>query len=246
MARYDRIGVGYGNWRRPDPRIAEQFARALGGARTVLNVGAGAGSYEPTDRDVVAVEPSSVMIAQRPIDAAPVVQATADPLPFAADTFDAAMALLTIHHWPDPVAGLREMRRVTRGPILVFGFDLDAHAHQWLTTDYLPEAAALDRDVIGEAEVIEALGGGRVESVTVPADCTDGFMYAYWQRPEVYLDAGARQAISGIARLSDDVVLPAMAHLKDDLEDGSWMRRHGHLLELDEWDAGYRLVVAGG
>ena len=241
---YDTIGVGYARVRQPDPRIAAQINRALGDAATVINVGAGAGSYEPTDRQLVAVEPSDEMIRQRPGTAAPAVRATADALPFRDQVFDGGLAVLTVHHWPDKDAGLAELRRVTRGPIVVLTFDHGVHAKQWLVTDYLPKMVELDTDTPSPEAIADALGGGRVEVVPVPRDCIDGFCHAWWCRPEAYLEPAVRAGISGIARLPDDVVADAMAKLGDDLATGRWHAAHADLLAGDEIDAGYRLVVA--
>ena len=245
-AAYDTIGVGYAAVRRPDPRIERRLHAALGGAATVLDVGAGTGSYEPLDRRVVAVEPSPEMIRQRPAGAAPVVRGVAESLPFPDGAFDAALALLTVHHWPDRAAGLAELRRVTTGPIVVLTFDKGTHDHQWLTTEYLPEVAGLDVGHPDAAEIADALGGGVVEPLMVPHDCSDGFLHAYWRRPEAYLRPTVRAGISGIARLPDDVVERAMARLADDLATGAWHARHRGLLALDDLDVGYRLVVSPG
>jgi SAM-dependent methyltransferase len=245
-AVYDTIGVGYADVRRPDPRIARRLHAALGAAETVVNVGAGAGSYEPTDRRVVAVEPSAAMVAQRPPGSAPVVRGEAGRLPFADRAFDAALALLTVHHWPDRAAGLADLRRVTAGPIVVFTFDKSSHDDQWLTAEYLPEVGGLDEGHPEADELAAALGGGTVEPLPVPHDCTDGFLHAYWRRPEAYLRPEVRAGISGIARLPEDVVGPAMARLADDLASGAWHARHHDLLDRDELDAGYRLVVSPG
>ena len=240
---YDDIGLGYADVRRPDPRIAAQLHATLGDAELVLDVGAGTGSYEPRDRRVVAVEPSPAMIAQRARDAAPVVRAFGDALPFRAGTFDAAMATLTIHHWPDPVRGLREVQRATRGPLVVLTFDLAVHEAQWLVTDYLPEIGSLDQHLPSPEALADALGGGRVEVVPVPHDCVDGFCHAWWRRPEAYLDPRVRAGISGIARQPAHVVARAVARLAADLADGTWHERHADLVARTEIDAGYRLVV---
>jgi SAM-dependent methyltransferase len=239
---YDRLGVGYTRHRRPDPRVAAQIDDALGDACTVLNVGAGAGSYEPTRRAVTAVEPSSVMIRQRAPGAAPAVRAVAERLPFADATFDAALASLTIHHWPDWRAGIDEMRRVTRGPIVVFHFDVGEQGMFWLTRDYLPDAVAIPAPAV--EEVVDALRGARVDPVSIPADCTDGFFCAYWGRPEAYLDPEVRAAISVFHLLDPAVCDRAVERLRADLESGAWDERHGHLRGLDALDVGYRLVVA--
>lgn len=244
---YDSIGLGYADVRQPDPRIEQQIHAALGGAVRVVNVGAGAGSYEPRDRQVVAVEPSTAMIAQRPADAAPVVRAVADRLPFADGAFDGALALLTVHHWPDVAAGLAEVRRVTDGPVVVFTFDHDVHGEQWLVAEYLPAMLEIDTDVPRPAELASMLGeGSRVEVVPVPRDCRDGFCHAYWRRPEAYLDPRVRAGISGIARMRPDDVERGMQQMAADLADGTWRARHADLLDRAELDVGYRLVVSPG
>ncbi len=243
---YDSIGIGYTNVRRPDPRIAERIAAALGPATTVLNVGAGAGSYEPVDRTVVAVEPSLQMIGQRPPTASPlVVRGVAGDLPFPDRSFDGALALLTVHHWPDPAAGLAELRRVTESTIVALTFDHAVHARQWLS-EYLPSIAEIDVDVPSPAEIADLLDGGRVEELPVPADCVDGFCHAWWRRPAAYLDPAVRAGISAIARLPDDEVRAGMGRLAEDLATGAWQDRHHDLLALDELDAGYRLVTSPG
>jgi SAM-dependent methyltransferase len=241
---YDRIGRGYTDRRRPDPRIGARIHEALGAAATVVDFGAGAGAYEPTDRRVVAVEPSEAMVAQRPAGGAPVVRAVAGSLPFPAGAFDGALAVLTVHHWPDPQPGLEEIRRVTRGPVVVLSFDQSVHLRQWLVTEYLPEMAGLDTGVPAPSAIAAALGGGTVEVLPVPHDCTDGFCHAWWRRPHAYLDPGVRAAISGIARLPDDVVERAVSALRRDLADGTWHRRHAALLDRQEIDAGYRLILS--
>ena len=241
---YDVIGTGYTRVRRPDPRIGSLIHGRLGDARSVVNVGAGAGSYEPVDRLVVAVEPSAEMIRQRPAAAASAVRATAEALPFADATFEAGMALLTVHHWSDAGAGLAELRRIARGPLVVFTFDHEVHASQWLVSEYLPSMADLDTDVPSPATIADALGGGTVEVLPVPHDCADGFCHAWWRRPEAYLDPAVRAGISGIARLPTDVVEEAMARLADDIATGRWHHAHRDLLDIEEIDAGYRLVVS--
>lgn len=238
---YDRIGGGYGRYRRPDPRIAERIRQALGGARTVVNVGAGAGSYEPVST-VVGVEPSATMVAQRPADAAPAVRASALALPFRADAFHAALAVLTVHHWPDWRAGVAELARVARDRVVLLTPDADA-ADFWLVRDYFPRIRALDRRWLPPvAALADALGGAEVRCVPVPWDCADGFLGAYWRRPEAYLDAGVRGAISAFALV--DGVDDGLARLRRDLEDGTWARRNAELADRAELDVGYRLVVA--
>lgn len=239
---YDEIGVGYAAWRRPDPRIAARIADALGPARTVLNVGAGAGSYEPAHRTVIAVEPSAEMVRQRPPSAAPAVRASAEHLPFGDGSFDAALAILTIHHWSDWRAGVAELRRVARERVVILTWDPD-YSGFWLVQDYFPRMLEIDREILPPLPEIEKIVGPmEVRHVPVPADCTDGFLGAYWRRPAAYLDAGARGAISSFAKIGD--VQPGLARLRADLADGTWERRHGSLLALPELDLGYRLLVA--
>jgi SAM-dependent methyltransferase len=244
-AVYDDIGRTYGAVRRADPRIAAQVLRALGGASTVLNVGAGAGSYEPADgRSVVAVEPSAVMRAQRQAGSAPCVAGWAEMLPFADRSFDATLTTFSVHHWPDQRAGLDELRRVAPRNVVVT-FDPAFHERYWLVRDYLPEVADLPASrPLRPAEMCEHLGGGSIETVPVPADCTDGFFWAFWRRPEAYLDPLVQAASSGIAQLPEALVQVRMARLAADLASGAWHERNADLLELDEVDAGYRLIIS--
>jgi SAM-dependent methyltransferase len=238
-AHYDTIGITYEQLRKPDHRIAAQINRALGSALTVLNVGAGTGSYEPADRQVTAVEPSIEMIRKRPASAAPVFQATADNLPFDDKSFDASMAILTIHHWPDKAAGLREMMRVTRGPIALLTFD---PSHRPWLTEYLPDLAVLDDSQMPDmASYADWLGPVKVEPVPVPYNCSDGFLYAYWHRPEAYLDDRIRSGSSSFWSIKG--LEEGLARLSYDLETGEWDRKHAPLRNLTEYDAGYRLVV---
>jgi SAM-dependent methyltransferase len=240
---YDEIGRRYARHRRPDPRIAAAVNRALAGARTIVDVGAGSGSYEPVDRFVVAVEPSAVMVAQRPPSAAPVLRAVAEALPFPDGSFDAAMAILTVHHWPDRRRGLQELGRVAAG-VVVLTFDADVHNDFWLFRDYVPAARAIvHRQAHLVDELADALGTARVEVVPVPHDCADGFGWAYWRRPALYLDPDVRACISCLAQLSPDEVEPGMRRLRDDLASGAWHERYRDLLDQSEVDGGYRLVV---
>lgn len=242
---YDTIGIGYARRRRPDPRIAAPLHAALGDARTVVNVGAGAGAYEPADRCVVGVEPSEVMVAQRPPQAGPVVLAHAEALPFAGRTFDAAMAVLTIHHWVDPERGCAELRRVTRGPVAFLTCDPVVANEMWLTRDYAPEIGAWDAEHFPSTEQVAGwLGGATVSTVPVPGDCTDEFLMAFWSHPERVLDPAARGATSGFARLEPGVQERIAGAIRADLESGAWDERNGDLRELGEYDAGLRLVVA--
>ena len=242
---YDAIGSAYPATRRTEPRIAARIWDALGDARTVLNVGAGTGSYEPPDRGVTAVEPSAVMRALRPTDAAPCVAATAESLPFEDRSFDAAMAVSTVHHWPDPVAGLREMRRVARR-VVVLTYDADDTGWRqrfWLTRDYLPEFADLLVGWPSLADLTRAIGG-RAESVLIPWDCADGFFEAYWRRPEAYLDEHVRRAVSVWTRVGPKAEQRAVRRLRDDLSSGRWAERNRELVTLDAAELGLRLLVA--
>jgi SAM-dependent methyltransferase len=244
MTAYDTIGRGYAARRRPDPRIAARITAALGDARSVVNVGAGAGSYEPADRRVVAVEPSMVMISQRRAGAAPVVRAVAERLPFAARRFDAALAVLTIHHWTDADLGFRELRRVASRRV-VLAFDESMSSDFWLAAEYFPATAAeLAATSPQLDDLVTGLGAQQVEVVPVPHDCVDGFAGAYWRRPEAYLDPAVRAGISFFAATAPAEIEPGLARLRDDLDSGAWHARHADLLELDEVDLGYRLLVA--
>jgi SAM-dependent methyltransferase len=209
-----------------------------------VNVGAGAGSYEPADRDVVAVEPSETMIAQRPPGAAPVVRAYAEELPFEDGAFDAAMVVLSDHHWEDHAGGLAELRRVARR-VVIFNWDPATVLDMWIVRDYFPGIEKLVPDGYRLAHTVEGLGGGRVEPVPIPHDCVDGFFHAYWRRPEAYLDAQVRAGISVFARLEPDEVEAGVERLRRDLASGEWERRNGELRALEEIDAGYRLVISG-
>jgi SAM-dependent methyltransferase len=238
---YDEIGIGYRNYRRPDPRLAIPIIAALGQAASVVNVGAGAGSYEPPDRSVVAVEPSVAMIRQRRAGSALVVQASVTHLPFRRGAFAAALAILTVHHWPDRASGLQELARVARERIVIVTWD-PATTGFWLIDDYLPEIGRIDRRILPAIEDFrKALGDIEVRPMPVPHDCSDGFLGAYWRRPHAYLDAGVRSAISTFSKLSD--VESGLARLRSDLANGTWTRRHGHLLRLSEIDLGYRLII---
>ncbi len=242
--RYDVIGVGYTANRRPDPRIAAQIEAAVGGARSQVNVGAGTGSYEQPHRRTVAVEPSAVMLAQRPPGAAPAVQGAAEHLPFADAAFDVATAFMTVHHWADLGRGLAELRRVSRRQV-VFCFEPAGHDALWVVTDYFPSIRGVDPAGSWAGAVAAALAPSRTETVMVPADCTDGFASAYWRRPARYLDQSARDNISVFAHVPADELADGLARLRHDLDTGAWARRYRHLLDVDTLDTGLRLVVAG-
>jgi SAM-dependent methyltransferase len=243
-ARYDEIGVSYRSARRPDPRIAAQVSSALGGARTVVNVGAGPGSYEPAGGRLVAVEPSAVMLAQRPAAAAPAVRAIAEQLPFADHSFEAALAILTVHHWTDAARGLAELRRVA-ARIVILTTAAERINQLWLTADYFPGSVRGRRPDIQPARLASMLGGEvRIETVLVPRDCTDGFGEAYWARPEAYLDPEVRAGMSACSLLAPAEIEDGVRRLRTDLASGRWDERYGHLRELAELDTGHRLVVA--
>ncbi|MEM9669235.1 MAG: class I SAM-dependent methyltransferase [Pseudomonadota bacterium] len=238
---YDEIGIGYAGRRQPDPRIANHIRRALGDARTVLNVGAGTGSYEPADLAVTALEPSMEMIRQRPTGSAEVYQGTAESLPFEDNSFDAAMAILTIHHWSDLEAGLGEMRRVARDRLVILSFD--PHGPYFWLKDYLPEIVDLDQPIMPPlSELKRLLGDIIIETVAVPHDCSDGFLGAYWRRPHVYLDPEARAAISTFSKI--DNVETRLIALESDIVTDVWDEKYGQIAELEDLDIGYRLVTA--
>ena len=238
---YDAIGEGYSGARRTEPRIARSIWYALGNASRVLNVGAGTGSYEPPDRCVIALEPSAIMRAQRPAGAAPCIAGTAESLPFADQSFDAAMAILSDHHWRDPVRGLREMQRVARR-VVVFQWDDRYIPNYWLVRDYLPEVL----DLVAQPTLEERarMLGARMEPVGIPWDCLDGFFHAYWRRPEAYLIEAVRRGSSVWARVGRQAEDRAVRRLREDLESGQWQVRNRHLLEMDEADLGARLLVS--
>lgn len=241
---YETQGHGYARARRPDPRIAALIHDGLGDARTVLNVGAGAGSYEPADRYVLAVEPSAAMRAQRPRGAAPAVDATAESLPFDDDSFDAVMATVTVHQWPDPDRGLRELRRVSRGPVLVLTFDGDELPRLWLEA-YVPELVVAERRRYPSIKAIAEVIGTRTDvlEVPVPIDCVDGFTEAFYARPEAFLDPAVRAGQSAWGFVSPDVTAEAVERLRRDLAEGEWDRRYGHLRSQPTFVGALRLLV---
>lgn len=242
--RYDAIGRSYTTTRREDPPIAAAIRSALGGGGPVVNIGAGSGNYEPIDRDVVAVEPSMRMIDQRVGRRAPVVRGVAECLPFADNTFTVAMAVLTVHHWSDPAAGLREMARVADRQVVLFFEPLRTHGF-WLL-EYFPAARSLptEVDAPGERLLSAHLHLREVRPVLVPRDCRDGFGAAFWARPEAYLDPEVQAGISVLAMLTDSERGTGTAHLRADLDCGEWDRRHGHLRRQQAFDAGYRIAIA--
>lgn len=244
--RYEHIGEGYARTRREDPRLGARILEALGGARTVVNVGAGTGSYEPRDRHVIAVEPSDRMAAQRPRELAPAIRATADRLPLRDGAVDAAMTVLSLHHWDEgQERGVRELRRVAAGPVVILTCDPEVSGAMWLMADYLPEVGALDRRIFPSMDRLAGWLGGRtrVEVVPVPRDTPDWTLMSFWAHPERVLDAAARNATSGFARMSPEVVERVVSEVRRDLESGAWDARHGHLRGLAAFDAGMRLLV---
>lgn len=244
-AAYDEIGQGYSKVRQPDPRIATRIEAALGDAQSIVNVGAGAGSYEPADRELTAVEPSAEMIAQRPAGSAPVVQASAEELPFDDDSFDAALAVLTVHHWNDVAAGLAELRRVARKRVVLMTVDPGALSELWMNRDYWPEKNELESRRMPSTSELEAnLPAPSIVPIPVPRDCTDGFASAYWGRPEAILDPAVRRASSNWHETSGEAIERGLRQLQKDLQSGKWDERYGHLREKSELDVGLRLVVS--
>ena len=244
MTAYEKIGVGYSSSRREDPRIMAAILRALRGSASVVNVGAGTGSYEPRDRFVVAVEPSMRMIGQRGRAAAPVVRGVAESLPLREDAVDAALAVLTLHHWADQPRACREMCRVARKRVVILTFDPD-HEGFWLTKDYFPRFREEDRRCFPTTTQVAALLGGRadIEPVPIPRDCSDGFLGAFWARPQAYLDPRVRRGISSFAAADPAVLGDGLRRLEADLDSGRWRETHGAALEhVDAIDVGYRLV----
>jgi SAM-dependent methyltransferase len=240
--RYDAIGHLYTTFRQPDPRIEAQIWSAVGDASRIVNVGAGTGSYERFDRNLVAVEPSAVMVRQRD-PTVPVVRASAESLPFPDNSFDVALALMTVHHWKDLRRGLAELRRVAACQV-IFTFDPAMHDSLWVFTEYVPASLGF-ADHAPIDLVLDALESDRVEVVLTPADCSDGFASAYWRRPELYLSPIARGNISAFARLDQALVEPGMAQLARDLASGVWQERHADLMTRETNDCGLRLVIGG-
>jgi SAM-dependent methyltransferase len=244
--RYDDIGHQYARTRREDPHIAARIRAALGDARTVVNVGAGAGSYEPRDRPVVAIEPSDVMAAQRDPALAPAIRASAGELPLRDSAVDAAMAILTLHHWDDgQERGVRELRRVASGPVVIVTFDPLISSQMWLIADYLPELARLDAEIFPTPDRVASWLGGttRVQTLELVADTPDWMLGSFWAHPERVLDPQARAATSGFARLDARIVRRAVEAVSADLASGAWDQRHGHLRALKAFDAGLRLIT---
>lgn len=245
--RYDTIGHEYARFRREDPQIRERIRAGLGEVRSVVNVGAGTGSYEPADLHVVAIEPSDIMAAQRPRSLAPAIRASADEIPLRDNAVDAAMAILTLHHWDEACErGVRELARVARDRVVILTYDAEVSSAMWLMADYLPEVAELDRAIFPAPEMIATWLGGSVEIETIPLsrDTPDWMLGSYWAHPERVLDASARAATSGFARMPPAVVTRVVDAVGRDLKDGTWDERHGWLRALEEYDAGLRLIVA--
>ncbi len=239
-AKYDKIGIGYRTLRQPDPRIEAQIHAALGPGKSLLNVGAGTGSYEPTDRNVVSLEPSIEMIGQRAAGAAPCILGVAEDIPFADKQFDAAMGILTLHHWPDAAKGIAEVMRVTRNRVVFLTFDPEFYGY-WLE-DYIPEVFNADRDTFQPLETFRDLADKvTIDPVMIPHDCQDGFLCAWWKRPEAYLDPAVRQSISTFSILEN--IEDQLKALEADIESGAWAEKYKDLLDLEEMDLGYRLVT---
>jgi SAM-dependent methyltransferase len=242
LETYDAIGCSYSARRQPDPRLAARLDALIGRDNTVLNVGAGTGSYEPVRNGVVAVEPSTVMLSQRGSSAAPAVRAVAEALPFQDQAFDVVLAILTVHHWTDQRRGLEECARVAQDRVVILTWDPDAVGF-WLVRDYFPEILAIDRRIFPSMELLRAVFGPiDVQPLPIPCDCVDGFLGAYWQRPEAYLDEDVRAGISAFSRLAS--IGPQLHRLERDVTSGNWERRNPELRQRPELDVGYRLVIA--
>lgn len=240
-ALYDKIGRTYSGRREADPRIAAAITLALDGCTSILNVGAGSGSYEPTSKSVVALEPSRTMIAQRPHDAAPVVQGVAESLPFRDQSFDAVLGILTLHHWKNKEKGFSECRRVARSQVVFLTIDFDVCGQFWLF-DYFPDLI-VDRQIFPRIEqYADFFGSVELIPIPIPADCRDGFLCAYWKRPRAYLDPLVRGGISTFSKIEN--VDANLARLEADIESGAWERRYSSLQSLSAVDFGYRLVIA--
>jgi SAM-dependent methyltransferase len=242
---YETGGVGYAAARRTDPRIASYVHAALGRAQTVVNVGAGAGSYEPSDRDVTAVEPSAAMRAQRPAHLSVAVDAAAEQLPFPDNSFDAAMATVTIHQWSDTDRGLKELRRVSRGPVVILTFDGDALDRLWLA-EYAPELITAERRRYPAIDHVQDVLGGTstVQTMPIPIDCVDGFTEAYYARPEMFLDPAVRRSQSAWGFIDDAATERTVRRLRADLASGEWDRRFGSLRQQPEFSGSLRLITA--
>ncbi|GGN13548.1 methyltransferase type 11 [Lentzea pudingi] len=241
---YDEIGTGYSLGRRTDPRWMAEILAALGTAGSIADVGAGTGSYEPPGRTVLALEPSSEMIRQRPPGASPAVRAVAEALPLRDNAVEAALAVLTVHHWTDWRAGLAELRRIAPRRV-VLAYDTRRHSEFWFVREYVPEIAELERTRPSADDIAHELGADRVTVLPLPWDFTDGVFPAHWRRPAAYLDPGVRRACSALAQTAPASVERGIGRLREDLRSGRWHDTHRDLLELDEWDAGFRLVVSG-
>jgi SAM-dependent methyltransferase len=247
VSRYDIIGRGYSRTRREDPLFRALIHAALGNARTVVNVGAGSGAYEPSDLHVIAVEPSDVMAAQRSRDLAPAIRASASSIPLRDGSVDAAMAILSVHHWDEQrEQGVRELRRVARGAVIILTYDASISGAMWLMADYLPEVARLDLQIFPPPQQLEGWLGGdvRIDTVPIPRDTPDWMLGSFWAHPERVLDASARAATSGFARMPSHVVDRVVSEVSRDLASGLWDHRHGHLRTLDALDVGLRLIAA--
>lgn len=242
-AAYDSLGVNYSEFRRPDPRIEARIWAALGNARSVVNVGAGTGSYEPDDLEVIAVEPSPLMIAKRPEGAAPALLGSAESLPLDDKSVDAAMATLTIHHWSDLEVGLAEMRRVARKRIVLFTIDAEKNSEIWTLSEYFPEAAQAEREKMPSMDFLKTkLPNATIDVVPAPSHCRDEFTSALWDRPELFLEPRVLQASSLWHQLSPELIAQGQQRLRSDLASGRWDEKHGHLRTLPEVDIGLRLV----
>lgn len=243
---YDKFGQHYSGQRQTEPEIAKYIHEALGDAKTILNIGAGAGSYEPEDRYVIAVEPSITMRAQRMrYHKVPAINATADVLPFDEGVFDAATAFLTIHHWPDIARGLREIRRVTRGPIIIMTYDRDDLDVFW-NADYFSEVVEVERQRYPDMQwLCDQLGNNcEIQKIPIPLNCVDGFQEAFYGRPEAFISKEVRAAMSAWGFIPAEQQEVMVNRLKNALSSGEWDEKYGHLRKQPFFTGALRLVIA--
>lgn len=241
---YNKIGMDYAQKRQSDPRLAALIHAQIPGLNSVLNVGAGAGSYEPENKNLIALEPSWRMIGQRPEGAAPCVCAVAEHLPFPDNSFEAGLALLTVHHWANMERGLDELQRVISKRLVIHTWDPAATEHYWLINDYIPELLELDAARFMKIEdLIAKFNTARLITVPIPDDCTDGFLGAYWARPQAYFDPVVKSGISSFQQISQSALDRGLSRLKTDLDNGLWLRRYAELAHKKKIDLGYRLIV---
>jgi SAM-dependent methyltransferase len=243
---YDKLGQKYSVKRQTEPAIFSYIVKALGDAATVLNVGAGTGSYEPTDRYVIAVEPSLVMRSQRESNNKnPAVIAFADNLPFDDNSFEASTAFVTVHHWSDIHKGLHELRRVTKNQVIIMTFDPEALDDFW-NAIYFPELIEAEKKRYPSIDFITtALGGTcEVQKIPIPFDCADGFQEAFYGRPEAFLDKQVRQSQSAWGFISPEVEEKYIKDFAEELASGEWDKKYGHYRTQPSFTCALRLIIS--